>query len=122
MDRFEGTTIVSIRGKSSVVIGGDGQVTMGDTIMKGNAKKVRRLYKDLVLAGFAGGTADGFTLVEILIVVVIVGILAAIAIPTYYNYVKKGYATEAKTQIKTFNLYSSSLEMLVVQKCNKIFI
>ncbi|MBA59333.1 MAG: HslU--HslV peptidase proteolytic subunit [Gammaproteobacteria bacterium] len=64
MDQFEGTTIVSIRGKSSVVIGGDGQVTMGDTIMKGNAKKVRRLYKDLVLAGFAGGTADGFTLVE----------------------------------------------------------
>ena len=64
MDQFEGTTIVSIRGKSSVVIGGDGQVTMGDTIMKGNAKKVRRLYKDLVLAGFAGGTGDGFTLVE----------------------------------------------------------
>jgi ATP-dependent HslUV protease, peptidase subunit HslV len=47
-----------------VVIGGDGQVTMGDTVMKGNARKVRRLYKDAVIAGFAGGTADAFTLFE----------------------------------------------------------
>ena len=64
MDQFHGTTIVSVRGESAVALGGDGQVTMGDTIMKGNAKKVRRLYKDQVIAGFAGGTADGFTLIE----------------------------------------------------------
>jgi len=64
MGQFHGTTIVSVRGESAVAIGGDGQVTMGDTIMKGNAKKVRRLYKDQVIAGFAGGTADGFTLIE----------------------------------------------------------
>ena len=64
MDQPHGTTIVSVRGESGVAIGGDGQVTMGDTIMKGNAKKVRLLYKDQVLAGFAGGTADAFTLFE----------------------------------------------------------
>ncbi len=64
MDQFEGTTILSVRRGNAVVIGGDGQVTMGDTVMKANARKVRRLYKDSVIAGFAGGTADGFTLVE----------------------------------------------------------
>lgn len=64
MEQFEGTTILSVRKGNSVVIGGDGQVTMGDTVMKGNARKVRRLYKESVIAGFAGGTADGFTLVE----------------------------------------------------------
>ncbi len=64
MDQFRGTTILSVRREGSVVIGGDGQVTMGNTIMKGNARKVRRLYKDQVLAGFAGGTADAFTLFE----------------------------------------------------------
>ena len=64
MNNPHGTTIVSVRGESGVAIGGDGQVTMGDTIMKGNAKKVRRLYKDQVIAGFVGGTADGFTLIE----------------------------------------------------------
>ncbi len=55
---------MSVRHRNQVVIGGDGQVSMGDTMMKGNAKKVRRLYKDRVLAGFAGGTADAFTLFE----------------------------------------------------------
>ena len=55
---------MSVRHGNQVVIGGDGQVSMGDTMMKGNAKKVRRLYKDRVLAGFAGGTADAFTLFE----------------------------------------------------------
>ena len=55
---------MSIRRGDTVALGGDGQVSMGDTIMKGNAKKVRRLYKDTVLAGFAGGTADAFTLFE----------------------------------------------------------
>ncbi len=65
MDQFHGTTILSVRRGDSVVIGGDGQVSMGDTIMKGNARKVRRLYNDLVLAGFAGGTADAFTLFEL---------------------------------------------------------
>jgi len=55
---------LSVRRAGSVVIGGDGQVTMGNTIVKGNARKVRRLYKDQVLAGFAGGTADAFTLFE----------------------------------------------------------
>lgn len=64
MEQFKGTTILSVRKGNSVVIGGDGQVTMGDTIMKGNACKVRRLYKDTVIAGFAGGTADAFTLFE----------------------------------------------------------
>ena len=61
---FHGTTIVSVRRNNQVVIGGDGQVSLGDTVMKGNARKVRRLYKDKVLAGFAGSTADAFTLFE----------------------------------------------------------
>lgn len=64
MEQFRGTTILSVRRGKSVVIGGDGQVTQGNTVMKGNAKKVRRLYKDQVIAGFAGGTADAFTLFE----------------------------------------------------------
>ena len=64
MKQFEGTTILSVRKENLVVVGGDGQVTMGDTVMKANAKMVRRLYKDKVIAGFAGGTADGFTLIE----------------------------------------------------------
>ena len=64
LQQFEGTTILSVRRGNSVVVGGDGQVTMGDTVMKANAQKVRRLYKDTVIAGFAGGTADAFTLVE----------------------------------------------------------
>lgn len=65
MKQFRGTTILSVRRNDSVVIGGDGQVTMGDTVMKGNARKVRRLYNDEVIAGFAGGTADAFTLFEL---------------------------------------------------------
>ncbi len=64
MEQYRGTTIVSVRRGAEVVIGGDGQVTLGNAIMKGNARKVRRLYKDRVLAGFAGGTADAFTLFE----------------------------------------------------------
>ena len=64
MEQFHGTTIVSVRRGNHVVIGGDGQVSMGNTIMKGNARKVRRLYHDQVIAGFAGGTADAFTLFE----------------------------------------------------------
>ncbi|MBF7071866.1 ATP-dependent protease subunit HslV [Glaciecola sp. MH2013] len=58
------TTIVSVRRGNQVVIAGDGQVSLGNTVMKGNAKKVRRLYNNKVLAGFAGGTADAFTLFE----------------------------------------------------------
>ena len=58
------TTIVSVRRNNQVVIAGDGQVSLGNTVMKGNAKKVRRLYHEKVLAGFAGGTADAFTLFE----------------------------------------------------------
>jgi len=65
MEQFRGTTILSVRRNGSVVIGGDGQVSMGDTVMKDNARKVRRLYHDRVLAGFAGGTADAFTLFEL---------------------------------------------------------
>ncbi|MDC1127972.1 ATP-dependent protease subunit HslV [Gammaproteobacteria bacterium] len=61
---FHGTTIISVRKGKTVVIGGDGQVSMGETILKGNARKVRRLYEGKVLAGFAGGTADAFTLFE----------------------------------------------------------
>lgn len=64
MEQFRGTTILSVRRGNTVVIGGDGQVTMGNTVVKGNARKVRRLYKDQVIAGFAGGTADAFTLFE----------------------------------------------------------
>lgn len=64
MEQFRGTTILSVRRGKKVVIGGDGQVTLGNTVMKGNARKVRRLYKDKVIAGFAGGTADAFTLFE----------------------------------------------------------
>jgi ATP-dependent HslUV protease subunit HslV len=58
------TTIVSVRRDNQVVIAGDGQVSLGNTVMKGNARKVRRLYHDKILAGFAGGTADAFTLFE----------------------------------------------------------
>ncbi len=64
MDPLRGTTILSVRRDGKVVIGGDGQVSMGNTVMKGNARKVRRLYKGKVLAGFAGATADAFTLFE----------------------------------------------------------
>lgn len=58
------TTILCVRRDGQVVIGGDGQVSLGNTVMKGNARKVRRLYKNQVIAGFAGGTADAFTLFE----------------------------------------------------------
>ena len=64
LEQFRGTTILSVRRDNTVVVGGDGQVSMGNTVMKGNARKVRRLYNDRVLAGFAGGTADAFTLFE----------------------------------------------------------
>lgn len=64
MEQYRGTTILSVRRNGKVVIGGDGQVTLGNTVMKGNAKKVRRLYNGKVIAGFAGGTADAFTLFE----------------------------------------------------------
>lgn len=64
MEQYRGTTILSVRRNGQVVIGGDGQVSLGNTIMKGNAKKVRRLYNNQVIAGFAGGTADAFTLFE----------------------------------------------------------
>ena len=64
MEQYHGTTIVSVRRGDEVVIGGDGQVSLGNTIMKGNACKVRRLYHDQVITGFAGGTADAFTLFE----------------------------------------------------------
>ncbi len=64
MEQFSGTTILSVRRDDNVVIGGDGQVSLGDTVMKGNARKVRRLFNDEILAGFAGGTADAFTLFE----------------------------------------------------------
>ena len=64
IENFHGTTIVGVRRNNEVVVGGDGQVTLGNTVMKNNAKKVRRLYKDNVIAGFAGATADAFTLFE----------------------------------------------------------
>jgi ATP-dependent HslUV protease subunit HslV len=65
MEQFRGTTIVSVRRNGKVAIAGDGQVSMGNTVMKGNAKKVRRLAGGRVIAGFAGGTADAFTLFEL---------------------------------------------------------
>jgi len=64
MQQFSGTTILTVRRGGDVVMGGDGQVSLGDTVVKGNAKKVRRVYHDKVIAGFAGGTADAFTLFE----------------------------------------------------------
>ena len=64
MEQFHGTTILSVRRGSVVALGGDGQVTLGNVVIKGSARKVRRLYQDRVLAGFAGGTADAFTLFE----------------------------------------------------------
>ena len=64
MEQYRGTTILSVRRNGQVVVGGDGQVTLGNTMLKGNARKVRRLYNDKVIAGFAGGTADAFTLFE----------------------------------------------------------
>jgi ATP-dependent HslUV protease subunit HslV len=65
MEQFRGTTIVSVRRGSEVAVGGDGQVTLGNTVVKGNARKVRVLHSGKVLAGFAGGTADAFTLFEL---------------------------------------------------------
>ncbi len=64
MEQFHGTTIVSVRRGASVALGGDGQVTLGNIVIKQGARKVRRLYNERVLAGFAGGTADAFTLFE----------------------------------------------------------
>jgi len=64
MDPFRGTTIVSARRNGKVALGGDGQVTLGNVVVKASARKVRRLYQDRILAGFAGGTADAFTLFE----------------------------------------------------------
>jgi ATP-dependent HslUV protease subunit HslV len=63
-DRFMGTTIVGVRHKGKVAIGGDGQVTLGQTIMKHNSSKVRKIYNNTILAGFAGAAADAFTLFE----------------------------------------------------------
>jgi ATP-dependent HslUV protease subunit HslV len=65
MEQFRGTTIVSVRRNGKVAIAGDGQVSLGDTVMKGNARKVRQLAGGRVIAGFAGGTADAFTLFEL---------------------------------------------------------
>ena len=65
MEQYRGTTILSVRRNGRVVVGGDGQVSMGNTVMKGNARKVRPLAGGRVIAGFAGGTADAFTLFEL---------------------------------------------------------
>lgn len=64
MEKCHGTTIVSVRKNDIVAIGGDGQVTLGNTILKNNAKKIRKLYNNTIVSGFAGGTADAFTLFE----------------------------------------------------------
>ncbi|MBI3054663.1 MAG: ATP-dependent protease subunit HslV, partial [Betaproteobacteria bacterium] len=64
MEQFHGTTIISARRGKRVALGGDGQVTLGNVVLKATARKVRRLYEDRILAGFAGGTADAFTLFE----------------------------------------------------------
>ncbi|HEX5477818.1 MAG TPA: ATP-dependent protease subunit HslV [Burkholderiales bacterium] len=64
MEQFHGTTILSVRRGQNVALGGDGQVTLGNVVVKGGAKKIRRLYQERILAGFAGGTADAFTLFE----------------------------------------------------------
>lgn len=64
MEQFHGTTILCVRRGKQVALGGDGQVTLGNLVMKGTARKVRRIYKDSVLAGFAGSTADAFSLLD----------------------------------------------------------
>ncbi len=64
MEQYRGTTILSVRRRANVALGGDGQVTLGNVVIKASARKVRRLHQDKVLAGFAGGTADAFTLFE----------------------------------------------------------
>jgi len=64
MDKMQGTTIIAVRHKGRIAVAGDGQVTLGNTVMKRGARKVRRLYKDQIIAGFAGSTADAFTLFE----------------------------------------------------------
>jgi len=64
MEQFHGTTILSVRRGNRVALGGDGQVTLGNIVVKGSARKVRRIFHDRILAGFAGGTADAFTLFE----------------------------------------------------------
>lgn len=64
MEQYHGTTILSVRRGTTVALGGDGQVTLGNVVVKSSARKVRRLYQDKILAGFAGGTADAFTLFE----------------------------------------------------------
>ena len=64
METLHGTTILSVRRGANVALGGDGQVTLGQVVLKGGARKIRRLYQDRILAGFAGGTADAFTLFE----------------------------------------------------------
>jgi len=64
MEQYHGTTILSVRRGRHVALGGDGQVTLGNIVVKGSARKVRRLYQERILAGFAGGTADAFTLFE----------------------------------------------------------
>ena len=64
MEQYRGTTILSVRRGNDVALGGDGQVTLGNIVIKATARKVRRLYQEKVLAGFAGGTADAFTLFE----------------------------------------------------------
>lgn len=65
MEQFHGTTILTVRRGDKVALGGDGQVTLGNIVMKGTARKVRKLYHDQVLVGFAGGTADAFTLLDL---------------------------------------------------------
>lgn len=65
MEQFHGTTILAVRRNSKIAIGGDGQVSLGDAIIKGNARKIRRLYQHQIMAGFAGATADAFTLFEL---------------------------------------------------------
>ena len=64
MEQYHGTTILSVRRGKRVALGGDGQVTLGNIVVKASARKVRRIYQDRILAGFAGGTADAFTLIE----------------------------------------------------------
>ena len=64
MEQYHGTTIISVRRGKAVAMGGDGQVTLGNLVIKSGARKVRRIYQEKILAGFAGGTADAFTLFE----------------------------------------------------------
>jgi hypothetical protein len=104
MDQFHATTILSVRRPGHVVIGGDGQVSLGNTVLKGNARKVRRLHQDRVIAGFAGGTADAFTLFDLRVEVIATDRPMVCNHPEGYSFTLRGENLEFPPG-QTFPLY-----------------